>query len=1463
MNWLAMNIKYPFVCMLVLMGAMGLHAFVANAASSELALAEGQRIVIIGNTLAERADLFGHWEAKLHYRFPHHSLVVRNLGWSADEIDLRPRSKDFDQHGHELADHRPDILIAMFGFNESFAGTAGLPAFRERFQKFVNEMTTTSFNGDHPPLLIVCSPIPHENLHRRELPDGLETNENVLQYAEVMREVTSRTTGARYVDLYHAMQNSMQDPLGDLTINGIHLNDLGYKVLGDILDEQLFSPADAEKSADPIQWDQQRLKAIRNAVVEKNKQFYYDYRAVNGYYIYGGRKNPYGVINFPAEFEKLRAMIHVRDQRIWDIAAGKVVSAEADDSSTGELPGIESNVATLAAATTPEQSRQKFSVPDGFTVDLVASEVEFPDLQNPVAFQFDNRGRLWVSTMPSYPMYLPGTPPNDKILILEDLNGDGTMDKQTVFADGLHLPIGFVLGDGGAYVSQQPNLVFLADTDGDDLADTQRTILHGFDTADSHHSISAFTWGPGGEMYFQEGTFHHTQVETPYGPKRVKDAAVFRFEPRTERFDVFVSYPFANPWGHCFDRWGQNFVADASPGSNYVGAAFSGDVIYPDKHRAMNQFLVKQWRPTCGCVMVSSEQFPDEMQGNYLLNNTIGFLGTLQYKMRDDGSGFAADPVEPLLTSSDTNFRPVDLKFGPDGALYIVDWFNPLIGHMQHNLRDPNRDKHHGRIWRVRNTNKPLLQRQPIAGEPIENLVPLLGAYEDATRAAARNELRLHDSDQVANVLAMWLESLTGNGDGDEDEYIEHAHLEALWVKQHHDLVDRQLLERVLKSSEPRARAAAIRVLCYWRDRIDDTQFLLETAARDEHPRVRLEAVRAASFLEGEAGREIIAIALRQPLDYYLNYTIGEAMSTLDRRSGSTKSGPDDLVQRLADGLVAQAQLISTISLAAQSADAGQLGRIFNGLLVGPYESNVRSQAIREIASAAAARKIQPLVDPIAMERMFLEAVSSGRDELAAEYARVSGQWHVLGMEASLSRVARLPDVSGDVVQACMNALTSYTSPTGNDAVSALARDPLPVDLRFRASAALVNSRRDAAMELLQSAMAEGTDQGDVIGIAVSTWLQQRDGAKRMIDGLGNVAMSADVAKLALRSLYAVGEPNPELVELFQQKAGISGADNQWSSERKAKFLNEVAELGDPQAGEWIYRRAELNCTKCHLLSNVGGLVGPDLSGVGANSPLDYLLEAILEPSKQVKEAYATRSVLTSNGQIIRGLQVNRDATKLVLRDAEGREWTIAIDDIEQESEGPSLMPEGIQHSITNRELRDLVAFLAVLGKPGKFQVNTAPTVQRYHLLTDVSVLKQLASLPEGELEVKLDAMAEGAWNVQFALVDGKLPLSSRGEQQSIVPESLPLPVILRAEVQVVTPGELSFQVEPQVNVQVVVHGRSVAPNGKEFVELSAGSHFVFLVFEKEKPVADIRTLIIRPEGTQIQFSITGGAVAR
>lgn len=881
----------------VALAAMICHDLATPAeAAGIVQLKKDDNVVFIGGALAEREQYFGHIEAQLHALHPELNLTVRNQGFTADEVRFRPRSLDFGEPDKHLTLVRADVIFAFFGFAESFNGEAGLPTFEQELRDFIAHTATQNYSGDGTPRVVLCSPIAHENLNNPNLPDGSASNPNLQLYTKTMAKVAAETKTS-FLDLFTLSLELYGANEASLTFNGIHLSEAGYKVFA-----SAFAKAAFGKSAPQSAISQELMAEI----AEKDFQYFHRYRAVNGFYIYGGRSrrdngNPPFTDQYVLENErgKLDEMCAVVDKRIWAAAQGKPMSGPVDYSGTRQLYDVPTNFRNPVNILPPEEAIRKFTVAEGYEVNLFASEVEFPDLENPVNFTFDAKGRLWVATMPSYPQYQPPNKPDDKLLIFEDTDGDGKADKQTVFADKLHLPTGFEVGDGGAYVAQEPNLVHLIDTDGDDKADQRNIVLGGFDSGDSHHAIGAFVWGPGGGVYMHEGTFHITQVETPYGPTRNGHGAVYRFDPTRQKLETFVSYNFANPWGHCWDRWGQNFVADASGGANYFGTAFSmrtqnyagQDDFGPFKfvyRKQMNQFFKKRVRPTAGCEIVSSRHFPPEAQGNYLLNNCIGFQGVLQHTVKDAGSGFEGEEVEPILFSSDRNFRPTDIQFGPDGALYIVDWFNPLVGHMQHNLRDPNRDHTHGRIWRITYPGRPLLKNQDLTKLSISELLDQLKSPEDRVRHRTRIHLREFPSAEVVASLKTWVDNL----DRSSDDY-EHNLLEALWICQHHntpasrDAVTREfsrsLLEGRLASKDARARAAAVRVVSHWRDLFPHEVVIawLHEAANDDHPRVRLEAVRASSWVNTAAAAEVALEVLNHPRDYYIDYALEEVVRGL------------------------------------------------------------------------------------------------------------------------------------------------------------------------------------------------------------------------------------------------------------------------------------------------------------------------------------------------------------------------------------------------------------------------------------------------------------------------------------------------------------------------------------------------------------------------------------------------------
>ena len=349
------------------------------------------------------------------------------------------------------------------------------------------------------------------------------------------------------------------------------------------------------------------------------------------------------------------------------------------------------------------------TVHKGMKVNLFASEEQFPELVNPVQMAFDTRGRLWVAAWHTYPHWKPTEAADDKLLILEDTDGDGRADKCTTFAGDLQNPTGFEFWGGGVIVAQGPDILFLKDTNGDDQYDVKER-MHPRDGHGRHASHGQqLRARSGGALYFQEGTFHHTQVETPWGPpRRNANAGVYRFEPRTRKFDVYITYPFANPHGHAFDRWGQDIVVDGTGAVPYHAPLISSRIEFPQKHDGSAAGLPAAHAALSGDRGPVQPPFSRRDAGEFARRQRDRLSGHPAVQAVRQGFEPGAAEMEPILSSSDPNFRPADLEIGPDGAIYFTDWHNPIIGHMQHNLRDPNRDRMHGRVYRVTYPGRPL-----------------------------------------------------------------------------------------------------------------------------------------------------------------------------------------------------------------------------------------------------------------------------------------------------------------------------------------------------------------------------------------------------------------------------------------------------------------------------------------------------------------------------------------------------------------------------------------------------------------------------------------------------------------------------------------------------------------------------------------------------------------------------------
>lgn len=838
-------------------------ATVASAATPlPLKLEKGAHVVLIGNTLIERMQEHAWFEGMLVQRFANEEPVIRTLAWPGDEITVQPRPENYgDVHQH-LTDAKADVIIAGYGFNESFRGKEGLPDFESNLRIFIAGLKTHRYNGKSAPVIVLVSPIAHENLGDPNLPDGKATNERVKLYTDAMKRI-AEAEGVGFVDVFTPTLEDFSQPRtgnrAPRTSNGIHLTDEGYKFFAEQLYTGLLSETPKEVPA--------KLKA---AIEDKNRQFLRAYRPLNGFYITGGRKEPYGVVNFPGELEKLREMTANRDRQIWDMTQGKAVLPKVDDSNTTKLPVITGD-RPINEWAQPEGELAAFRVDPRFEVNLFASEEQFPELAKPIQMRWDTRGRLWVSCSTTYPQVVPGQEPNDRIVILEDTNQDGKADKCSVFATGLHIPLSFELGDGGVYCSEQPSLTFLKDTDGDGKADQRRIVLTGFGTEDSHHALHDLTWTPDGDLVFRESIFHHSSVETPYGPVRARDSSFFRFTPRTQRLIGFGSYYSTNPWGLTFDEWGWHLGSHPV----FASAVHALNPPFPQQHVPAGDYF-PAYSGTCGQEFIYTHHFPDELQGcfvrvRYKPTNVVELH---QWVQQD--THYEEKLIGHLWQSTNLSFIPVDVRLGPRGDLYVCDWFNPVKGHMQYSLRDTRRDKTAGRIWRVTAKGRPLDEAPKIAGEPIEKLLDLLKAYEYRTRYAAKMELRERDRGEVRKALDAWVAKLDG-----KDPRVEHHKLEALWMDRWLGMANADTLKGLMASLNPNTRAAATQQLRWTHGEISKSAQLLRERCNDDSGLVRLEAAITASYFQSIPAAEAALDLLKHPMDNYTTYALRTSLDAL------------------------------------------------------------------------------------------------------------------------------------------------------------------------------------------------------------------------------------------------------------------------------------------------------------------------------------------------------------------------------------------------------------------------------------------------------------------------------------------------------------------------------------------------------------------------------------------------------
>ena len=1079
----------------------------------------------------------------------------------------------------------------------------------------------------------------------------------------------------------------------------------------------------------------------------------------------------------------------------------------------------------------PQAQLKTFVLDEGLEVNLFASD---PMISKPIGMNWDEQGRLWVVSSRLYPQIKPGERSDDKVIVLEDRNADGVADKSTVFAENLIIPTGIMPGDGGAYVANSTEILFLRDTDGDLREDERDVVLSGFGTEDTHHIIHAFRGGPDGMLYFNQSIYIHSHVETPYGVRRLLAGGIWHYRPESGELEVF-SRGFVNSWGHIFNRYGQSFATDGAYGEgiNYV---FPGSV-FVTAHSAKK--ILRGLNPGqpkhCGLEVVNSSHFPAEWQGNLITNDFRGHRVN-RFVISESGSGYVSRQAPDLIRTSHAAFRPIDVKIGPDGALYIADWYNPIIQHGEVDFRDPRRDHVHGRIWRVTYKGRKLSTKPRLAGQSVPVIVDQLHSEDGYTRHFAKRRLREEDEGKVKEALG---KLALRNGISSEDK------LEILWAYQSVNQLEKNLLRELLGDKDHRIRAAAVRVIYHWHNRLEDAMELLGVAATDAHPQVRLEAVSALRQMGGlGAFRKILPVfsmqkdknldfalwlAAREMQEAWLPALEGGSLSFRGKlpvldfllKAIEKPQGLRFLRGSLASKTIKPEGFRELAALFADVGAADDLGMLYTSALDNVKDAKLRGFVLGELSRAAKQRNVRPK-DP--RSRDLLKLMREG-DQMAA---LLCGSWGIVEAKEDLINWLADDGRSGFAAEA-LGLMGAKLDTEGRDALVRLASDrSRKIGARVSGLDAVAGVDMKVAAPLAANLLSEVKSDAGVSRI-YDCFLTRVGGADALARAVTGKKIAVNVAAAGVKQAESSGGGTTGLIEALSSAGNLKPIVQALSGEEMKQLLADVQSNGDAERGETIYRRSQLLCQACHAIGGGGGLVGPDLVSIGSSAPLDYIVESLLEPAKKIKEGYHTTVVTTKAGGVVTGGLVRESGSELVLRMVDGSERTIAASTVAKKEIAPvSLMPPGLTSMLRKDEFLDLVKFLSELGKEGKYKVPSARFARRWRIIASDNTL-DLEKVGRAQLGEFLQSGAELPWSPAFSMVSGQLPLASLGVSSG-AGSTLSF---AKVELEVSAGGKIGLRTNNPKGLKLSFGDSLIAADDEVAIELGVGRHEVVIIVDR------------------------------
>lgn len=956
-----------------------------------------------------------------------------------------------------------------------------------------------------------------------------------------------------------------------------------------------------------------------------------------------------------------------------------------------------------------DEAAERMTVAEGLRVDLVASE---PLVRQPVAIDFDNRGRLWVIQYLQYPNpaglervkwdrysrttydRMPKPPPHgprgaDRLSILEDRDGDGQYDSAKDFVDGLNLATGFAFGHGGVFVLQVPYLLFYADRNNDDVPDGDpEVLLTGFGMQDAHSVANSLTWGPDGWLYGAQGstvTANIRGIEFQQG--------VWRYHPRSKRFELFYEGG-GNTWGVDFDERGHLF-ASTNVGGNVLLHGVQGGYYWKSfgKHGALHNPHAYGYfdhvshenlsggHVTVGGTIYEGETFPEKYRGAYVGANLLSHA-VYWHTLNRQGSTFRGRQQEPLLDSGDTWFAPSDLTVGPDGAIYVADWHDQRTAHPD---PDAEWDRTNGRIVRIGTTAETSPPAMELENASSAELIELLASSNDWFRRRARVLLSERQDESVAPLLRRRLDA------SDEAPLA----LQYLWALEVSGSLDDTELQDLLQHPLPDVRRWAVRLSG---DRENPgsslTTALVELAASESDVDVRSQLASTAKRQPVATALDIVRGICKQDLDLddpQIPLLLWWAIEQL------AISDMEEVAAFFADDSLRQSKLANQVLLpkimrrwVAENSDSGFAATAT--LWLDSTRQEDRGKLLESVAEGLPISKIDqraaPLKEAVAGEwadsctdPQLIGVLSRLGHEAAIERARnlikdnsldLALRLAMIDLLGSLNDRESLPQFldlvddaeSDELSAAAIRALARFN----DEPITATLLEKyvaLPATLR-REARALFFARPAATLVFLAA-----VDRGDVTSEDVT------------IDQLQQAA------------LHQVPAIDQLIAKHWGRIAGASAGEKLAEVRRLNNDLN--AGPGAPDNGHQLFLK---HCGVCHRLFNEGQMLGPDLTAANRTDRA-YLLEHIIDPTLLVRKEHMNYTVQLADGRVLVGIVVDQSPASITLADEKNVRTVVGSDEIEaMEPHARSLMPERLLEKLTPQELRDLFSYLQLPQPP-------------------------------------------------------------------------------------------------------------------------------------------------------------------